>query len=184
MNNYRPYKSAEEFLQAWKKHGPFFKITKYDGKNPGGYCSVSAFFDHRVSFFITDVDEKRREFEVNAAGLSYDEFLEKAIWSDGTPCGVKERNDETSLELISNALDQINRASIKYTVEDVMFERPEYNIPCYVIDSEGNANLGCFEDGVFKIAHFSSGEGHYGEWRQKLYYTPIVDVIAYIPYNV
>ena len=90
MKNYRSYKNAEEFLQAWKEHGPFFKITKCDGKcNPAGYCSVSAFFDHRVSCFLTKVDEEEKTFMVNAVGISYDELLENAIWSDGTPCGIE-----------------------------------------------------------------------------------------------
>ena len=105
MKNYRSYKNAEEFLQAWKEHGPFFKITKCDGKcNPAGYCSVSAFFDHRVSCFLTKVDEEEKTFMVNAVGISYDELLENAIWSDGTLCGIeidgeKRYNSHTYVDL-------------------------------------------------------------------------------------
>lgn len=186
MVNYRPYKNAEEFLQAWKEHGPFFKITKYDGKKPDGFCSISAFFNHRVSFFLTDVDEKRREFEVVTAGLSYEEFLDSAIWSDGTPCGVKEEKDKTCLEIINNALAQINNCGSLYTIEDVKYGKPFESTPCYLISSDGNAYLGCFEDGQFKVAHFTSGEGHEGDvkWRQRIYYTPTTNVVAYIPYDI
>lgn len=91
MNSYRAYKNAEEFLQAWKEHGPFFKIVKkYDNRNLAGYCSVSSFFDYRVSFFASEVNEEKRTFYVNSKGLSYDELLDYATWSDGTPCGIKE----------------------------------------------------------------------------------------------
>ena len=174
MVNYRPYKNAEEFLQAWKEHGPFFKI-----KNRDIYYSVSSFDDKMV--FYSDWAAQKIDF----SGDDYEDFLETAVWSDGTPCGII-KNDESCLEIINKALDQINCSNALYTIEDVRFLKPLEDTPCYLISSDGNVNLGCFEDGQFKAAHFTSGEGHEGDvkWRQRIYYTPTTDVTAYIPYGI
>lgn len=174
MVNYRPYKNAEEFLQAWKEHGPFFRM-----KNVAGYHSVNGFNDETVSYCYWSGDK------LNFSRRYYDDFLEEAVWIDGTLCGITE-NGGTCMEIINKALAQINNCGSLYTIEDVKFGEPFENTPCYLISSKGDAYLGGFEDGQFKVAHFTRREGHEGDvkWRQRIYYTFTTDVVAYIPYDI
>lgn len=70
----RPYKSAEDFLQAQKEHGMMIKSC-------GQY------------FFATMVDRDRGIVINNIKGsifITYQELLESRLWQNGTPCGIEE----------------------------------------------------------------------------------------------
>lgn len=73
----RPYKNAEEFLQAGKEHGPYIKQPDPGTKR---YLNPVMVFDDRVIFWFGSVP---------AVNYYYDQILEFK-WQDGTPCGILE----------------------------------------------------------------------------------------------
>lgn len=69
---YRPYNSAEEFLQAQKEHGPYLQRMR------------NAVF--RIPIMIGD---KNIEFNNGDVDI-YEDLLELGNWQDDTPCGILE----------------------------------------------------------------------------------------------
>lgn len=78
--SYRPYKNADEFLQAQKEHG-IWLVSK------------------RVSSYVMPVKLISQTIEIcaiNVKGvfvpreISFKELLNNYTWQDGTPCGIKE----------------------------------------------------------------------------------------------
>lgn len=80
----RPYKNAEEFLEAQKKHGPYVKYRE-DSLN---YYYVSVI---RVYPESVDLGIFRGHSANNVRKITYEMFLETKyfIWQDGTVCGVE-----------------------------------------------------------------------------------------------
>ena len=77
---YRPYKNADEFLQAQSKHGMYLRQST-DGK-------------YMIPVTIS-CDTITLVFPLNSKNIytcqySYDGILEDFTWQDGTPCGVEE----------------------------------------------------------------------------------------------
>lgn len=71
-NKIRPYKNAEEFLKAYKEHGPFVK----DNRPRNKYTNVNYIYDDCVI--------------LNTYICNYDVLIKFFKWQDGTPCGVIE----------------------------------------------------------------------------------------------
>lgn len=71
----RPYANAEEFLKAYKEHGPYY--IQIDLKNDQFYmkpnCVINGGF-----------------YTYNDIICIYSEFLQMFEWQDGTPCGILE----------------------------------------------------------------------------------------------
>lgn len=71
---YRPYNSAEEFLNAQKEHGPYLQRERYSGfRTPVFVCNTSIRFSDNFDEYT-----------------KYEELLEWCKWQDGTPCGILE----------------------------------------------------------------------------------------------
>lgn len=73
---YRPYKDAEEFMEAQKEHGLYLFSTSsccYKIVTGINYGSVAILWDSK------QVEE-----------ISFKDLLARATWTDGSPCGVKE----------------------------------------------------------------------------------------------
>lgn len=70
---FRPYKNAEEFMEARRTHGP-------------------ALIDRRITAYIQFVMPAQVGLRVYFKDLavSYDELLYSYTWMDGTSCGIKE----------------------------------------------------------------------------------------------
>lgn len=78
---YRPYKDAEEFLQAQKEHGPYIRS---DSSTMCAYYSVRMV--HPGSEGVT----LHMALGARSEELDYRELLERYYWQDGTPCVIKE----------------------------------------------------------------------------------------------
>ena len=77
---YRPYKNADEFLQAQMEHGMYLRpSTKAKYMTP---ITISG--DTITLAFPLDSGN------VYTCRYSYDGILEDFTWQDGTPCGVEE----------------------------------------------------------------------------------------------
>lgn len=79
---YRPYKSAEEFLEAQKEHGPYINYDKSCHKS--SYFFPDRVFPNKIVWIHLQngVNEKTFE-ELISSSYGY-------IWQDGTPCGILE----------------------------------------------------------------------------------------------
>ena len=77
---YRPYKNAQEFLQAQKEHG--MNIRRKG-------CNY-----YRLPLYITDtligVQYPRSNGNIVSIDKSYEDLLREYTWQDGTPCGIEE----------------------------------------------------------------------------------------------
>ncbi len=71
--NLRPYVSAEEFLNAQKQHGPYFKIEN----NP-------------VHYYISHVVEDNGIDSISLGFCTFGFITDRCLWQDGTPCGIEE----------------------------------------------------------------------------------------------
>lgn len=72
----RPYKSAEEFFQAIKEHGPYY-IPK----------------DLKNKEYMLPINVLNNGFRTyHGSYLQYEEFAQLCKWQDGTPCGILENN--------------------------------------------------------------------------------------------
>lgn len=71
---YRPYKNADEFLRAQLEHGMYLR-------EKGSSCVVMplAVNDFRVF----------SQWQLTVKDFPYENLLERFVWQDGTPCGVK-----------------------------------------------------------------------------------------------
>ena len=77
---YRPYKSAQEFLKAQKEHGMWLSSKQV----------VSYFMPVRLTGQIIEICAINSDGLFEARGMCFQELIEKYVWQDGTPCGVKE----------------------------------------------------------------------------------------------
>lgn len=68
----RPYKCAEEFIEAQKKHGLYFTSNRY-GTN---YLTADCVWDNKVHTY--------------AGCIPYECLAAHYIWEDKTPCGIRE----------------------------------------------------------------------------------------------
>ena len=77
---YRPYRNAEELLQAQKEHGMNIRLKG---------CNY-----YRLPLYITDtligVQCPQSGGSVVSIDASYEDLLRDYIWQDGTPCGIEE----------------------------------------------------------------------------------------------
>lgn len=78
---YRPYKNAEEFLQAQKEHGMYIRPKN----NADRYELPTSICDGMVVFLLPTNDGR-----AYSICYYYDNLLADKVWQDGTPCGVKE----------------------------------------------------------------------------------------------
>lgn len=78
---YRPYKNADEFLQAQKEHGVYIR-PKY---NADRYELPTSICDGMVVFLLPTNDGR-----AYSICYHYNNLLADKVWQDGTPCGVKE----------------------------------------------------------------------------------------------
>lgn len=72
----RPYKDANEFLEAQQKHGLYLKhITEMDiNRTPicVGSCGINVYKENKITF------------------ICFPDLLISCVWKDGTPCGILE----------------------------------------------------------------------------------------------
>lgn len=82
----KPYKSAEEFLDAQKKHGPYVKVKCKEDSQNYYYASII-----RVYPRFVDLGIFRGHSTNNVCKITYEEFLDTRYftWQDGTICGVE-----------------------------------------------------------------------------------------------
>ena len=77
---YRPYKNAQEFLQAQKEHG--MNIWQNG-------CNY-----YRLPLYITDtlISIQYPQIDGSVVGVDklYIDLLREYTWQDGTPCGIEE----------------------------------------------------------------------------------------------
>lgn len=72
---YRPYKDAQEFLQAQKEHGMYLYTKKSDR--------------YRIPTSVGRGGVELTSFG-NAVSYGWELLLDSLTWQDGTPCGIKE----------------------------------------------------------------------------------------------
>ena len=77
---YRPYKNADEFLAAQKEHGMWLSSKQV----------ASYFMPVRLTGQIIEICAINSDGLFEARGMCFQELIEKYVWQDGTPCGVKE----------------------------------------------------------------------------------------------
>lgn len=80
---YRPYKNADEFLQAQKEHGMWLKM-----KDTDCYLNPVSITNTMVHTMVNPLCISKKN-----GGLysdTYGQLFPKYVWQDGTPCGVKE----------------------------------------------------------------------------------------------
>lgn len=80
-STYRPYKNADEFLQAQKEHGMYIRPKN----NADRYELPTSICDGMVVFLLPTSDGR-----VYSIYYHHDNLLADKVWQDGTPCGVKE----------------------------------------------------------------------------------------------
>lgn len=75
---FRPYKDAEEFLEAQKKHGLFLKLKeKFGHKN---YTCPLEIFNNEVTLMRQGL----------YTYYTWNKLLEEYVWQDGCPTGILE----------------------------------------------------------------------------------------------
>ena len=78
---FRPYESAEEFLQAQKEHGMYIRPKDSTSR----YELPTSVDDEKVVFILPT-----NTSNAYAVCYHYDNLLKDKVWQDGTPCGVEE----------------------------------------------------------------------------------------------
>lgn len=68
---YRPYKNAQEFLQAQKEHGIYLQ-------------------EKETRCMIMPLGVNYYRVTIPSRSYRYKQLLNTFVWQDGTPCGVKE----------------------------------------------------------------------------------------------
>lgn len=78
---YRPYKNAEEFLTAQKKHGIYYRDKE---------CKL---IQYEQPIYVDNVlvanISPTAECDSYSTLHTYQELFDYYVWQDGTPCGVK-----------------------------------------------------------------------------------------------
>lgn len=81
QSTYRPYKNADEFLQAQKEHGMYLVRLLDD----------EYVFPMQAQYnFVAVAEINITDFVFHARKIKNKKLLESYQWQDGTPCGVKE----------------------------------------------------------------------------------------------
>ena len=76
----RPYKNAEEFVQALKGHGIWLHRFDEDIYFMPLYCNTNDIILKSYNMYDKDHDEI----------ISFATLLKLFVWQDGTPCGIME----------------------------------------------------------------------------------------------
>lgn len=77
---YRPYKNADEFLQAQREHGMYLRPS-----TKAKYMAPITIIGDTITL-ASPLDS----VNVYTCRYSYDDIFNNFTWQDGTPCGVKE----------------------------------------------------------------------------------------------